>query len=81
MSRTDALVRIVALDGLQKPDIAFRNQIGDRRPVPAVTYRDLCDQAQMAGQEPVRSNFVAALTPVRGQRVFLISGEHRKAPN
>jgi hypothetical protein len=35
----------------------------------------------MTGQELERGVFVAALPPPRGQHVFLLGFEHRKAPN
>ena len=44
-------------------------------------YRNLCDEPQMTGQELERGAFIAAFPPARGQRVFLLGFEYRKAPN
>ena len=55
--------------------------LGDRQAIAAIAHGDLGDEAQMAGDEPVRRVAVAVLAPALGQHVFFLRFQHREPPD
>ena len=51
--KAEAALGIELLDGLHQADITLGNDFADRQPIAAITHRDLCDKAKMAGDELV----------------------------
>ena len=79
--QTEALLGLETLHRLHQAHIAFRDDLGDRQAVAAIAHRDLGDEAEMAGDEPVRRIAVAMLTPALGEHVLLLRLQHREPPD
>ena len=61
------------------PDAALRDQVLDRKAVPAISHCDLRDQPQVAGHELLCGSAVATLTPARCEHVLFLRLQHAKA--
>jgi len=76
--QAEAAIRVEALDRLHHADIALRDQLGEGQAVAAIAHRDLGDEAQMAGDQPMRRLGVFRLLPALGKHVFFVRLQHRE---
>ena len=76
--QAEAAIGIEALHRLHHADIALGDELGQRQAVAAIAHRDLGDEAQMAGDQPVRRLGVVMLAPALGEHVFLLRLQHRE---
>jgi hypothetical protein len=77
----EALLGLEPLDRLHQADIAFRDDLGNRQAVAAITHGDFGHEPEMAGDELMRRIAVVMLPPTLGQHVLLLWLKHREFAN
>ncbi len=79
--KAEAAIGLEAFHRLHQADIAFRDQFREGKAVAAIPHRDLGNETQMAGHQPMGCIDVIMLAPALGEHVLLVGIQHREAAN